>query len=195
MQRELLRLLRQLLRGELTRRRRRRGASVIVVVVLAVAVYGIDSLLRRPHMAPPQAGADLVCRVVNVHDGDTITTDCPQGKLRIRVWGIDAPEIGQRPWGYQSRDELKQLLGRSGQVKIQVVDTDRYGRSVARLFVGNQDLGLAMVRAGRAIVYAHYNDSASYRQAQAQARQARLGIWSQPGSQQDPAAWRHLNSH
>ncbi len=194
MSRDLLKLLRRVLGSELSRRRRHRGTGLVVVAVLSLAVYGLDHLLRTPTMSPPHGGTELTCAVVNVHDGDTITARCPAGRLRVRVWGIDAPEIGQRPWGYRSRDRLKALLGPSHQVRIQVVDTDTYGRSVGRLYVGGEDLGLQMVRVGQAIVYRHYNDSSEYRQAETVARKARRGIWSKPGSQQNPAAWRHLNS-
>ena len=194
MPRDLLKLLRRLLGIELSRRRRRRGTSLVVVALLSLAVFGLDHLLRTPSMPPPQGGTKLTCAVLNVHDGDTITARCPAGRLRVRVWGIDAPEIGQRPWGYRSRDRLKALLGPSHQVRIQVVDTDTYGRSVGRLYVDGRDLGLQMVRAGQAIVYRHYNDSTAYREAEAAARKAQRGIWSKPGSQQNPAAWRHLNS-
>lgn len=194
MSREPLRLMRRLLGRTPARRQRRRASSLLIVALLSLAVYGVDHVLRAPTMRPPHGGAELSCAVVNVHDGDTITARCPQGRLRVRVWGIDAPEIGQRPWGYRSRDQLKKLLGSSHRVKLQVVDTDRYGRSVARLYVDGTDLGLQMVRSGQAIVYRHYNDSQRYRRAEAAARQAHLGIWSRPGSQQHPAVWRHLNS-
>jgi endonuclease YncB( thermonuclease family) len=58
---------------------------------------------------------------------------------------------------------------------------------------GERDVGLDMVRQGRAVMYEQYNDSPDYRQAQAEAKQARRGIWEKPGSQKDPATWRRLN--
>jgi endonuclease YncB( thermonuclease family) len=76
---------------------------------------------------------------------------------------------------------------------LQVRDQDRYGRTVAQAFVGDRDVGLEMVRQGQAVMYEQYNDSPAYRQAQAEAQQARRGIWKKSGSQQDPAAWRRLN--
>ncbi len=111
----------------------------------------------------------------------------------MRVFGIDAPEMGQAPWGGQSRDAFRQIVNRGDAVRLQVMDQDRYGRTVAQVFSSNRDAGLEMVRQGRAVVYEQYNDSAAYRQAEAEARQARRGIWARSGSQQDPAAWRRLN--
>ncbi|MCC9002157.1 MAG: thermonuclease family protein, partial [Candidatus Competibacter sp.] len=66
-------------------------------------------------------------------------------------------------------------------------------RTVAQVIADERDVGLEMVRQGRAVMYEQYNDSPDYRQAQAEAKQARRGIWEKPGGQQDPAAWRRLN--
>ena len=193
MQRELLKMLRKVLGGELSKHKRRKSSSVIIVIVLSVAIFFIDRLLREPDMPTPNPGTDLSCTVREVYDGDTVTASCEQGKLKVRVWGIDAPEKGQKPWGDESQEHLKQLV-HGKVVQVQVTDTDRYGRSVARLYVTGQDAGLQMVHAGRAIVYEQYNDSQGYRDAQAEARRAKLGVWSQPGDQQDPSAWRRLNA-
>lgn len=194
MQRELLKMTQGLLRGELRKAKRRKSASVIVVLGLGVAVFMVDYFLREPDMPLPDPGTDLVCAVREVADGDTITASCPDGKLRVRVWGIDAPETGQQPWGDDSTRHLQNLLNQSREIQVQVVDTDRYGRSVARLFIGERDLGWQMVRDGQAVVYEQYNDSQGYRDAQSEARSARLGVWAEAGDQQDPAAWRRLNS-
>ena len=91
---------------------------------------------------------------------------------------------------------LSVLIGNNGNMapyNRRVQDRDRYGRTVAQVFVGERDVGLEMVRQGRAVMYEQYNDSPAYRQAQAEARQARRGIWEKPGGQQDPATWRRLN--
>jgi endonuclease YncB( thermonuclease family) len=186
-------MARGLLRGELRKAKRRKSASVMVVLGLGLAVFLIDYALREPDMPLPDPGTDLVCAVREVADGDTLTASCPDGKLRVRVWGIDAPETGQQPWGDDSARHLHALLGRSDHIQIQVVDTDRYGRSVARLFIGERDLGWQMVRDGQAVVYDQYNDSQGYYDAQSEARDERLGVWAEPGDHQDPAAWRRLN--
>jgi micrococcal nuclease len=192
-QRELLKMARGLLSGELRKAKRRKSASVIVVLGLGLAVFLVDYVLREPDMPAPNPGTDLVCAVREVADGDTVTVSCPDGKLRVRVWGIDAPETGQQPWGEDSARYLRALLDQGDRVQVQVVDIDRYGRSVARLFIDELDLGWRMVRDGQAVVYEQYNDSQSYYDAQSEARGGRLGVWAEPGDHQDPAAWRRLN--
>ncbi len=195
MKQELLKLLQSLLRGELNRARRRKGRSPWLIGGLAVAVVAVSYFLHEPKALPSATakGAELVCTVKAVYDGDTLTASCPGGEVTVRVFGIDAPEMKQEPWGDRSREALRGLLPRFGSIELRVMDRDRYDRTVARVVVGERDVGLEMVRQGRAVVYEQYNDSPVYRQAQAEAKQARRGIWEKPGGQQDPAAWRRLN--
>lgn len=195
MNQELLKLLQKTLRGELSRTRRRKNRSPRLVVGLTAAVMAISYALHQPK-APPSAtanGAELVCTVQAVHDGDTLVAGCPAGEVKVRVFGIDAPEMKQEPWGDRSREALRGLLPRFGSITLRVMDHDRYGRTVAQVVTSERDLGLEMVRLGQAVVYEQYNHSPDYRQAQSEAKQTRRGIWAKPGGQQDPATWRRLN--
>ncbi|MFZ1641270.1 MAG: thermonuclease family protein [Candidatus Contendobacter sp.] len=195
MKQDLLKLLQQTLRGELNRTRRRKSSSPWLIGGLAVAVVAISYFLHEPK-APSSAlarGTELVCTVKSVYDGDTLTASCPDGEVKVRVFGIDAPEMKQEPWGDRSRETFRGLLPRRDSVRLRVMDQDHYGRTVAQVFAGERDAGLEMVRQGRAVVYEQYNDSPAYRQAQAEAQRARRGIWEKPGGQQDPATWRRLN--
>lgn len=195
MRQDFLKLVQSLLRSELSRASRRRSRSPWLIAGLIVAIVALSYFLREPR-APSgslAAGAELVCTVKSVYDGDTLTANCPEGRVKVRVFGIDAPEMGQAPWGQISRDALRGMLPSSGAVRLRVIDQDRYQRSVAQVFADERDLGLEMVRQGRAIVYESYNHSPAYQQAENEARQARRGIWEQSGSQQNPAAWRRLN--
>jgi endonuclease YncB( thermonuclease family) len=193
--RELLKLLQKTLRGALSRTRRRKSRSPWLVGGLAVAVVAISYLLHEPKALPSATakGAELVCTIKKFFDGDSFVADCTGGEVEVRMFGIDAPEMKQEPWGDRSREALRGLLPRFGSVELRVMDRDRYDRTVAQVRVGERDIGLEMVRQGRAVVYEQYNDSPAYRQAQAEAKQARRGIWAKPGGQQDPAAWRRLN--
>ena len=77
----------------------------------------------------------------------------------------------------------------SATVTCQVLDTDRYGRSVAECTAGSVNLNDAMVRSGWAIAYTrHGQDHAA---AEAEARAARRGLWQ--GRFQAPEAWRNAN--
>lgn len=175
----------------------RRGQAA--VFMLAAVVVGAVNLL--PSGAHRERGSDhytarkgerLKCRLLRIADGDTITAECADGKVRVRLWGIDAPESGQKPWGARSRKALQQLLDDT--LTLEIVDVDRYGRSVARIESGGRDVNLLLVSQGHAVVYRRYNRDPAYRKAEQDAKRKRLGIWSTPGAHQDPAAWRRLNN-
>jgi endonuclease YncB( thermonuclease family) len=67
--------------------------------------------MMLPAMAaePPQ-----VCRVVSVHDGDTLTAlDADNVQHKVRLNGIDAPERRQA-FGTKARERLAELtMGKS----------------------------------------------------------------------------------
>lgn len=113
--------------------------------------------------------------VVNVHDGDTLTLD--DGRT-IRLAGIDAPEIGQ-PYGEQSRDELKRMIKRD--VRIVPTTTDRYGRTVADIYVGNRCVNREMVHRGAAWWFRRYAPKDHcMRELEASARKHKRGLWRAP---------------
>ena len=77
-------------------------------------------------------------KVINVVDGDTLDVQVGPGKHRIRLAEIDAPERNQ-PWG----DEAKRGLASKvleHEVRVVVTDTDRYGRRVGKIFLGQTDI-------------------------------------------------------
>lgn len=71
-----------------------------------------------------------------VVDGDTITAINGEKEEKIRLCGIDAPEMKQ-PLGKASRNHLQQIVDQSQNYQIGVVpiERDRYGRQVAEVFV------------------------------------------------------------
>lgn len=127
---------------------------------------------------------------VYVADGDTIEMD---GE-RIRLWGIDAPELAQScereegsfTCGKTAKLALTELIG-SGKVLCEPKGKDRYRRTVAVCRVNGLELGAAMVARGWAVDYAAYSHG-YYRAEEAAARTARLGIWS--ARFELPAEWR-----
>ncbi len=176
----------------MSRRGRRSHRLYPLVIILAVAVVSLRSHWQVvPEAVVLAAGADEVCTVSAVGDGDSVTADCPSGEVRVRVWGIDAPEMGQAPWGERAKRALQARIPRT--VRLEVLDVDPYERSVARIWDGERDVGLSMVDDGMAIVYRRFNDDDRYAQAESGARKRRLGIWAEPGDQQRPAAWRRVN--
>ncbi len=122
--------------------------------------------------------------VVSIGDGDTLRIRQSGQLTTIRLGCIDAPERSQSPWGQQSTSRLKQLLPIGTAVQVREITRDRYGRTVAELYAGKSSVNLRMVQEGQAVVYRQYLSGCTatkdqYLQAEAQAKQKRLGYWNQ----------------
>ena len=129
-------------------------------------------------------------KVVGITDGDTLTLLTPaKAQLKIRLAEIDAPESSQ-PWGKKSKAMLSELaFGK--QARLVITDKDRYGRFVARVYVGSTDVNAEMVRRGGAWAFRRYLTDQSFLTLEAAAKRGRLGLWSMPPGQiVAPWDWR-----
>lgn len=127
----------------------------------------------------------LTGRVVSVGDGDTLRVATGGKTITARLACVDSPETAQVPFGKAATERLRQLLPPGQQVDLRVADTDRYGRSVAKVYKGNLSINLALVQEGQAVVYREYlNACPELRErllkAEASARSRKLGFWNQP---------------
>ena len=116
--------------------------------------------------------------VTYVSDGDTLWVQSDKGgpPLKLRIDGIDAPEICQAG-GVASRDSLvQQALHQRVQVMVKRKDT--YGRGLAHIKLNGNDLGAQMVRSGHAWSYRWHRSAGPYAAEEAVARQERLGLFS-----------------
>jgi len=127
--------------------------------------------------------------VEKVSDGDTFRMLANGQIVKVRLYGIDAPESKQ-DFGPQSKAALTGLvLGKN--VKVKITDTDRYGRSIGELWIGDTlDVNLWMVRNGYAWWYKAYGKMRpDLEAAQNQARSSKRGLWT-ASSPQEPWEWR-----
>lgn len=122
-------------------------------------------------------------RVVGVHDGDTITLlDASKSQHKIRLDGIDAPELGQ-PFGRASKASLAQFLGK-GEAVAECHKIDQYGRRVCRVLAGGRDAGVEQLRAGMAWYFRRYERELAperrqvHAELEAAAKEGRRGLWS-----------------
>lgn len=156
-----------------------------LTLVLALVLAGIGAWALT-------AQAGVTCTLIRVLDGDSMELRCRGETVEVRLHCIDAPEWDQGPWGRRSLRHLERMTPR--EVELRVVETDRFGRTVGEVYGTGLDhplLNLRQVASGQAAVYRHYCDDPRYDHAEREARQARLGIWSQPGEQQRPWEFRH----
>jgi len=171
-------------------------AAVLLMICAAVAAVGCRRPAAPGKPRPPASTPVLarvapplpVWRVVSVHDGDTLRAiDQANVQHKIRLAGIDAPELGQ-PFGRASRDRLAELT--QGQVVTVYIDSrHRYGRTVARLEADGLDVCRQLVADRLAWHYTRYSDDAALAAAEREARADGRGLWRDP-QPVPPWEWR-----
>jgi endonuclease YncB( thermonuclease family) len=133
----------------------------------------------------------LLCLVVAISDGDTLTARCGQPsayeQVKVRLAEIDAPEKAQ-PFGNRSRQSLADLCHQQ-QAEIHVVKRDRYGRSVARVSCQGQDASAHQVSTGMAWAFTKYLTDPRIAEQEGKARVLRAGLWRDE-EQVPPWEWR-----
>ena len=147
-------------------------------------------------ITPASSIAELRGMVRHVYDGDTLLLlSRKEGSVKIRLYGIDAPEADGQPYGGAARRVLMyKVLGRV--VDADIRERDRYGRAVAVLRLGGRDINAEMVSEGMAWAYRQYLSgpyASDYIRLEELARRRRKGLWRQPNPQ-PPWEFRHKAS-
>jgi len=141
-----------------------------------LALVLIFVLAARACCATPRHA--LVGQVVKIADGDTLTVlDQSRVQHKIRLAGIDAPEKSQA-FGTQARNALASKVFRQT-VRVEVTDTDRYGREVGRVFCSRRFINAEMVRDGFAWRYPQFDKPGEFLSAETDARRHRRGLWAE----------------
>lgn len=133
---------------------------------------------------------DFEAKVIKIADGDTITV-LREGnvQIKIRLADIDCPERGQ-PWGRNATEALQDALT-GDTVGIEVLGTDRYGRTIARVYMGAISINRHMVESGNCWVYTKYAKDNKLFSLQDGAKAAGLGLWQLPEPERVPPwEWR-----
>lgn len=150
--------------------------AIGIIFLLAWIIVGMDNF------SPDLKG------FATVTDGDSLTLNSE----RIRLHGIDAPELdqlcrrGEQSYacGREARNQLRRLIG-SGMVACKGLERDQYGRLLAVCEVAGTELNRAMVETGWAIAYGDYLIE------EMKACSARHGLWE--GTFDRPGEWRAGN--
>lgn len=137
-------------------------------------------------------------QVLKIYDGDTIQVKGMGLVFKIRLVGIDAPEIGYRgqksqPFCKKSKSYLSFLVADQS-VSLKSYGIGGYNRQLAEVFVGDKNINLEMIKAGLAEVYKGKRPktlgSKMYLDAEAAAKKNRTGMWVQTSSYISPKQWR-----
>lgn len=173
----------------------RLGRALVLGGVLALAGYQAAPAPaeRDVGIAVAHPAAADTCAVDSVIDGDTVW--CEDGR-RVRLIGIDAPESDQEPFGAAAREALERLAPTDAKLdlSLDVVPTDRYGRTLAYLHTRDGIfINVAMVAAGYALplpIPPNVAHAKAIHDAAHLARSAGAGLWGQAGFACPPSAHR-----
>ena len=135
----------------------------------------------------------------SIHDGDTLRVRSSKGEvLKIQFACVDAPELKQ-PLGEESRNYLQSMINEAnGKVKVKIIETDWYGRSVGEVWTQSGLLQSRMAAANMAFAYAQYSKDCpnwnAVKSSEKAASELKLGVWRSPNFQR-PWDWRKANKN
>lgn len=135
-------------------------------------------------------GVDFSGKVIAVLDGDTLLVLQENNPVKVRLVGIDAPELAQ-PFGEEARQSLAGLvMNRQVQVISRAIDV--YGRMIADVRIGNINLSHEQVRLGMAWESSRFHNHQELITLLREAQSSRRGLWA--GEQMiEPSQWRKLH--
>ena len=156
------------------------------------------SIAALPLLAQTETSASLR----KISDGDTMTFHNNKGEIKCRIYGIDTPEKFKtakfkkdmevtgmsekelKSAGEAATNYAKQRLHINSGYKLEIYDTDKYGRSLCVVYLNSgQSFNEKIVEDGYAVVYKRgkYTKDKELRhtlnQAQGRAVKSEAGLW------------------
>ena len=136
----------------------------------------LSLVLLFPHYVLSEEYEAVVLKVI---DGDTIYIKSDNGRKKVRLRHIDAPEIRQS-YGKEAKIFLdKQIDGKK--IIVNSDYKDRYGRDLGDIFVYNNDeaiyINAKLIKSGHAWVYKSYRKNTYLMNLENFARENMLGLW------------------
>ncbi|EQA9332561.1 thermonuclease family protein [Campylobacter upsaliensis] len=161
--------------------------SLSLVIAIIAFVFSLNQSLSFNAFLPQDfkeqnLEKELTGKVSRVIDGDTIellaktSKENPYNhitKLKIRLYGIDAPELKQA-YGKEAKEYLSALVLKQ-EVSLIIENKDKYERIVGTIFLKGKDINKEMVKNGYAHAYESF--SKKYLAEQADAKMFKLGLW------------------
>ena len=163
--------------------------NLTLIIVAALVFFGVSESNARKYAPDVESVLESIqeesaplsgnrAEVVNVYDGDTVTIS---GGEKLRLIGINAPEIGEE-FATSSRDYLSKLiLGKEVTLEHDKSERDKYDRLLVYVYLEDVFINEEMVRAGYAHAKAYYPDTAKQdvlEKAEQVAKTTAVGIWS-----------------
>lgn len=167
--------------------------SFIFILSVCSLAYGIKE--RYSPVDNKRVGKTL--RVEKIYDGDTIGAVVAGRFEKIRLLGIDAPEMDQRPWGKKARECLRSLISVAGSeisLEYDIDRRDKYGRILAYIWTQDRKMiNEEMMKKGCAVLFTfspNVRYAELFRSAQKKAQEDKAGLWGENGLQESPLDYR-----
>ena len=165
--------------------------TTIVAIVFTALVLSSTAVLSAASPSLQEA------RVIAVNDGDTVTLRMNGKEYRTRLVGIDAPEMGQEPWGKRSQEHLRKILKElrwNVLIETDIQPYDKYNRLLVYVWADNKRLiNEQMLFDGYSVLFTIQPNSKyadRFRNAQRMASEKKLGIWGQDGLTERPLDYK-----
>lgn len=158
---------------------------LVVGAVAAAAAYISGPSSGRPRASSEpepifssnEDGSELSGEVSQVIDGDTLDVLTSKDTRRIRLYGIDSPELAQS-FGTTAK-VLTSEMALHKMVIVRVRGRDKYGRTLGDvIFVDGRVLNQELMKAGMAWWYRKYVNDGQLVALEDDARARRIGLWS-----------------
>jgi len=149
--------------------------SVILILLLLISAIGCT--------------APTTPQVTRVIDGDTIEVDIAGTIHKVRYIGIDTPELNDKRPEFcalaqeATRYNRQLVAGKTVRLEKDVSETDKYGRLLRYVYVGDIFINAELVRQGLAWAKVYEPDTKyqdTLEKAEAKARQDKKGLWALP---------------
>ena len=154
-------------------------------LLLLMSIVAVACGTSTPGAAQSSSGATV--HVLKVTDGDTIHVRYQGRDERVRLIGVNTPEVDwyggeAQCFGDEAgRYAQGRLTGATVQLAFDIDLRDRYGRLLAYVYLGSELFNLTLVQQGYARADPVPPDTkmaSLFAGAEAQARQAGRGVWS-----------------
>lgn len=153
-----------------------------------VALFALAAVAITGYFAYTAPGGSSTATVTAVVDGDTIDIRDQSGDHRVRIIGIDTPEIGRNGaldecYAQEARAALDALAyGKAVELRADPTqdDTDRYGRLLRHVYVDGESAAVTLLEQGLGREYTYdspYQGYASHLRAETRARAVGAGLW------------------
>ena len=123
------------------------------------------------------AFSQILAKVIGISDGDTITV-LLEGNIqkKLRLAEVDCPESRQA-FGKNAKQFTSEQVFEK-QISFRETDTDRYGRTIAKVYYDNgKYLSAEIIKEGLGWWYYYFSKDQSLEKMEQDAKSQKLGLW------------------